>query len=411
MLAMLSAGQKFNEKPQMSRLKKFARPLTVITSFTICLLAAEVALRLFAPVPDPYAEVKYRGGVNQYVKSEFPPHLRLLTTAEEGLPGVQGSSLFTTNNRGFRGDEMVVPKPRDEFRIFMVGGSTTECLYLDDSKAVTRVLQEELVKKAPAGMKVRVYGAGKSGDASDDHVSMVVHRIAHLEPDMIILFSGINDQTRSIYNYDYLHYSQELPVQPAPLLLPLATESQIARRIYYLFRNLPAHVSPSTALPLHSQYKESVRQCQSMPTTERRPRLDPAPYANNLRTIAGAAKTLGIPLIFMTQQTTWGSADDPAVKDWQWLICRRGERYREDFLADGLEVLNNEMRQVAKENSLPLYDLAKTMPKTLEFFYDDVHFNNRGAFTAGAELAALILDGQMLTPGGVSSVGGDRPGR
>jgi lysophospholipase L1-like esterase len=389
---------------------KIARPLTLITSFTICLLAAEVALRLFAPVPDPYAELKYRRAVNQYIKSEFPSHLRLLTTAEEGLPGVQGSNQFTTNNRGFRGDEMTVPKPVDEFRIFMVGGSTTECLYLDDSKAVTRVLQEELGKHAPAGMQVRVYGAGKSGDASDDHISIIAHRIAHLEPDMIILFSGINDLTRSINDYDYLHYPRELPAQKAPLLPALATESQLARRVYYLFSNLPADVFPSTALPLHSQYKESVRQCQSMPATERRPKLDPTPYANNLRTIAGVAKTHGIRLIFMTQQTTWGSTDDPTAKDWQWVICRSGERYREDFMAEGLEVLNNEMRGVAKENSLPLYDLAKTMPKTLEFFYDDVHFNNRGAFVAGTELAALILEGQMLSPRAVRSAAADHLG-
>jgi hypothetical protein len=30
---------------------------------------------------------------------------------------------------------------------------------------------------------VRVYGAGRSGDKSFDHVAMVAHRIAHLEPD------------------------------------------------------------------------------------------------------------------------------------------------------------------------------------------------------------------------------------
>ena len=57
---------------------------------------------------------------------------------------MKGPNVFTTNNMGFRGDELTMPKPANEFRIFMVGGSTTECLYLDDSKALTRVLQNEL---------------------------------------------------------------------------------------------------------------------------------------------------------------------------------------------------------------------------------------------------------------------------
>ena len=124
--------------------------------------------------------------------------MRLVTEPEDGLPGVKGPNVFTTNNMGFRGDELTMPKPANEFRIFMVGGSTTECLYLDDSKAITRVLQNELNQQPLNNLTVKVYNAGKSGDAIDDHCSMIVQRIVQLQHDMIILFAGINDLTRSI---------------------------------------------------------------------------------------------------------------------------------------------------------------------------------------------------------------------
>ena len=64
---------------------------------------------------------------------------------------------------------------------------------------------------------------------------MIVHRIIQLQPDMIILFAGINDLTRSVNNYDYLHYIQTGPLDRFRQLRYLATESQIVRRFYYLF--------------------------------------------------------------------------------------------------------------------------------------------------------------------------------
>jgi len=54
------------------------------------------------------------------------------------------------------------------------------------------------------------------------------------------------------------------------------------------------------------------------------------------------------------------------------------------------------MRQIAIEHAVPLYDLAKLMPKSLEYFYDDVHFNVKGAHTAGTQLAAFILENNLM---------------
>ncbi len=224
-------------------MKRFARTALAIVTSLICLLVLEFALRRIAPLQDPYAAYKApRESINQYIKSEHPKNLHLVTEPENDLPGLRGPNLFTTNNMGFRGDDLVIPKPANEFRIFMVGGSTTECLYIDDSKAITRVLQNEL-NKPTTNLTVKVFGAGKSGDASDDHCSMIVHRIVQLQPDMIIVFAGINDLTRAIVNYDYLHYVKDEPPERLRPLKYLATESQIVRRFYYLFGQMSTPVT------------------------------------------------------------------------------------------------------------------------------------------------------------------------
>jgi len=378
-------------------MKRFVGPAVTILTLIICILIAEFCLEIFAPVPDPYAESRYSQQLNQYIRSEFPPDFYLPTEPEAGLPGVHGPNLFSTNNMGFRGGHLAIPKPKNEFRVFIIGGSTTECLYLDDSEAINSTLQKQLSEHVPDNITIKVYGAGKSGDASDDHVSMLVHRIVHLEPDMVIVFSGVNDLSRSIYNYDYLHYAQERPKSKLPLIKLMATEFQLPRRIYYLQQG----ISPTDRYVLEkitskTQYKEKVRLRESVPVSNERPRVDPDAYAQNLRTIIGVLNAHRVQLVLMTQQTTWNSSVDSEAKNWHWILYRGGVTYREDFMDEALESLNDQMRRLAIENSIPLYDLAKSMPKSLEFFYDDVHFNEHGAYIAGAELATLILKKNLI---------------
>jgi len=57
-----------------------------------------------------------------------------------------------------------------------------------------------------------------------------------------------------------------------------------------------------------------------------------------------------------------------------------------------LELMNDSMRRTADSMDMPLYDLARLMPKSTEFFYDDVHFNTNGARVAGTQIAAVILE-------------------
>ena len=370
-------------------MRKIKNLLITVITFLVCIVLAESFLAFIAPVSDPYEKRKHHV-VNQYIKSEFPLDYEITTEAENGLPGVQGQNTFSTNNMGFRGDNLATQKPFNEFRIYMIGGSTTECFYLDDSQSINTALQNYLQEHVNSDISIKVYNAGISGDASDDHISMLAHRIVHLGPDMIIVFSGINDLTRSIYNYDYLHYVKKS--RKIPIFRFLAAEFQIPRRLYYLMkRRSPTDRDILEQITIKSNYKRKIELRKSVPITNEKPRVDSRHYANNLKSIIGLAKSHGIQLVFMTQQSTWNSAIDPNTSNWHWILHRNGKTYREDFMDEALESLNDVMRQVSLERSFPIYDLAKSLPKSLEFFYDDVHFNVRGASIVGKDLGKYIL--------------------
>lgn len=377
---------------------RFKGLIVTLVTLVLCLLLAEVALRIFAPVRDPYAAYKYiPSSGSLYIRSQFPPDYRLVTQSEPNLPGMEGQKLFTTNNMGFRGDPLIIPKPEDEFRIFMIGGSTTECLYLDDSEAIHSILQRELNKRTENNLSIKVYNAGKSGDASDDHVSMLVHRLVHLEPDMIIVFTGVNDLTRAIYKHDYLHYPSIEDQRKHSLILLGATEFQVFRRIYYLLKRYrPTPRGVIETITQTTNYREKVALRKSVPVSDAQPRTDLKSYEQNLLTIAGVMRAHGIQLVYMTQQTTWNSQSDVRTKDWHWMLYRNGVHYREDIMHQAMESLNDVMREIAREDEIPCYDLARDLPKSLDLFYDDVHFNVRGAETAGVNLADHIFSHQLI---------------
>ena len=175
---------------------------------------------------------------------------------------------------------------------------------------------------------IKVYNAGKSGDASPDHIAMLGHRIVHLEPDMIIVFAGVNDLTRSIYGYDYTHYTKkEFEKFPVPVLRFAATEFQVPRRLHYLLKPLTisdreileeiqAKADSKGKTILVSNIKMKINLLRSKPISDKKPRLDVDSYAKNLTTLAGIAKGQDIQMVLMTQQTTWNSTIDPEARNW-----------------------------------------------------------------------------------------------
>lgn len=379
--------------------RKLAGIATILVTLVVTAVVADVALWVFARLPNPFAELeRLHPQVNQYIRIEYPRDYAAKTIPEEGLPGMtRGPNRFTTNNMGFRGGPLVRPKPTGEFRLFLVGGSTTECFYIDDDKELGAVLQGALNETAPAGTRVAVYNVGLSGAASDDHVAMIDQRLVHLEPDMIVVFSGINDLLRSMHGWDYLHYMPYAPAPRKPWYKRLILMSQIARRLYYFTHNIVMSESErQQQRPLKSDYAAKIGLERTIPPTDSVPRTDVPSYATNLETLVGVSKAQRFRLVFMTQQTTWNSAVDPEAKRWHWLRLCEGVTYREDRMDTALESLNDAMRRVAGEHAVPLYDLARELPKSLEYFYDDCHFNDRGAANTAQALAEFLRESDLV---------------
>jgi len=280
-------------------------------------------------------------------------------------------------------------------------------LYLDDSDAVTTVLQRNLARVATPGRTVKVYNAGKSGDRSDDHISMLVHRLVHLQPDLVIVMLGFNDLRISLAGFDFRHFDPRPAFTTAPAPPPLklrdfvilsATEFQLGRRVFYAVERVRPRsmVEVQQTIALRSSDGAAARRAERAPVSTKPPRGDTAAFRHNVESLVGISHGQGVPIVLVTQGSTWGSPDT-VMRRWHWMLAVGDSAYPEAGMIRGLDELNDITRSVARERAVPLYDLARLIPATSQHYYDDAHFNVAGAKLAGESLAAFI--GGLRLPG------------
>ncbi len=142
----------------------------------VALVLAEIALRLFLPTPTHYMV-------------HTPNTQAVFEHMDEW--GIQGPSLYRINSMGVRGREWSADRS-SEIRVLAVGGSTTECVPIDQSRLWTTLLEEKL-SPAAGGRRVWVGNIGKSGLNSRHHVIQMEHLLPVYDPDIVVMLVGVND--------------------------------------------------------------------------------------------------------------------------------------------------------------------------------------------------------------------------
>jgi lysophospholipase L1-like esterase len=102
------------------------------------------------------------------------------------------------NELGYRGPLPARPKPPDEFRVFVLGGSA---VYGTGPKHLTIPHQLGELARQSGRSQVRVYNWGVVSQASSQELATVALRITRYAPDVVVLYSGGNDVSGA-YTYD-----------------------------------------------------------------------------------------------------------------------------------------------------------------------------------------------------------------
>lgn len=129
-----------------------------------------------------------------------------------------GEGTVRLNTEGFRIDrEIVSPKPEDELRIFVLGGST---VLGGRSPSTTIPGMVETHLQSGGLRRARVYNFGVVSFVSGQELSLLAHRLIDLKPDLVIAYDGGNDlfepwfyDPRPGYPFNYLTEEEAMSAQ------------------------------------------------------------------------------------------------------------------------------------------------------------------------------------------------------
>ncbi len=361
-------------------MKKSIYPLLFIfISLIISLVICEISLRLL-----------YRNNPRYCV---HPPHFHTILKPLAGiLPGVDDDAHFYTNSMGIRGDEF---DDNQQYRILTMGGSTTECFYLDQTEAWPYLLEERLNGLEICNLWIGNIGA--SGKNTRDHIMHMKYLLPQYPKiDAIIVLTGLNDFISRLekgedYDPEYLNKtgSEKDQIMHAFSVYPFKKEKpfykntaiwELLRRAKYRFFRM-RYVQDEAGqwyITERKKRKRALKILNDLPDLT----LALEEYERNINTIIDIARERSIRLIFLTQPCLWKPDATRQEKDLCWLGWKGGKRsvyYSLEVLSKGMERYNDKLVEICKSHGVEYIEMARLLPKDTTVFYDDTHFSENGA--------------------------------
>jgi hypothetical protein len=387
------------------------RPPRISRGLAVALTLIAVALFLggLTLATEAYLESRRFNGY-----SVWPPNMQQSLSPLPGImPGIDGTSRFTTNNRGIRGRNI---SRSDDYRVLTIGGSTTECIFLDDTESWPRVLERELNERIP-GRHVWVGNIGRSGRNTRHHLvqtRVMLEQIPGI--DAIVYLVGVNDLSLRLSqdvrwrlllpgSGRYARVEKEaFMIMPDTLGAPVVALPEIRRRLKVLEARLggkstdvPAALVQDPRGQVYAIWRRNRR--ESPKRKHGAPDLRKAlrEYRHNINKMIDIAGEHGVRVIFATQPSMWKKMM-PAHEDtllWMGGVGRFQEMrgrpfYTPAVLERCMALYNGALVDVCRERTIGYVDLAAVIPRDTTTMYDDCHFNVNGARRVADLLASFM---------------------
>lgn len=323
---------------------------------TVGLLAGELIVREFPRVMGA-----------GFFHSRGPGIRKVFRPDPRWIHGIRGSSLYTTNAQGIRGPEL--PTDEEIERILCIGGSTTECTYLDDSETWPSLLMQ-IVNQSPGGQAVWVGNLGISGYSTIEHLELVQHSPLLDTARLLIFQTGVNDFLKVL--------NGTLEIGPRPLW----------RRSVLVETALAAYRRSVLTRTFHALEDERGASLEARRAARRRSEgSDRLPdltsgareYGQRIASIAAVCRQRQIRCLFLSQPVLWREGLSPAALSSLWLgVNQRGIYLPAEELRRGVDLFNGQLFDRCERLGLQCLSLD-TMSGVEAYFYDDCHFTEAGA--------------------------------
>jgi lysophospholipase L1-like esterase len=352
--------------PSKGWLAQAGKVFLVLIFLAVIGLLAELLSRIVAPAEGTFDRL-YPA---ENARHPFP---YVMFKGKSGALTGYGSERY--NAHGYRGAYPVMPKPPEEFRIIVLGGSAV----WEGDTMLTEYLQQALHQQGQTA--AAVYNCGIVAANSTMQWITVMNEVADLHPDLIIFYDGANDilhplhyDPRPGYPFNFLIYENNpFLMRPFPALLMLAYKSNLFRLAAR--RYLAERISKLTSLRKKHGYLTDAWQ-------ERIARV----YLTNQKKTASFCHSTGIHFLTFFQPSVYSKKILSDTEE-QFVSVRSTEQNHFTRLTDKIR------QHVARDSLMAscFIDLSGAFDHQQQtIFRDDIHMSNEGRRWIASLMATAI---------------------
>ena len=338
-------------------------------------------------------------GIKRSIKlREFNPLYRdVLTPDQEAMRMADGLAqkefVLRVDRQGFIMPSRVHDRP--DLTIAFLGGSTTECTFVDEDNRFPYLVGRLLERQTH--FKVNSYNAGRSGNNTLHCLNILLNKVVNLKPDIVVLMENINDLAILMYEKTYWNTN---PSRSAIIEKPpnFQTVRKDLEQTFHLVRDLTfpnlsrelKKIFPSgpkaTGDEFHAVRGKNITIDQDLLVRE---------FSLNLQTFINICRARGIMPVLMTQPSRLTESPDPLIqRSMDQLEASQGITYA--AFKGAFDRLNQTIRDLGAKNQVLVIDLAKEIPPVKENICDVAHFNDQGSRLVAARITADLAP--VITP-------------
>jgi hypothetical protein len=258
-------------------------------------------------------------------------------------------------------------------RIFCIGGSTTEFKAKDGHGWPKQV--QALLNKRGRNKSIQMHNQGRQWYTSLHSLINYETNLKHESPDVVIVMHAINDL---LHNADFSYFSEKSFRNDYGHFYGPVTYLVQKRGLLDAFLIKIGHLWYHTPRKVIEQYNFSGL----------------VPFQRNLNTIIDLAKMSGTKVVLMTQPNLYKKKMSDSEKAACYMANHEAlgpkQRWSIATAARGMARYNEATRNIALKKGVHLIDLEKKVPKTLDYFSDDVHYTEKTF-----ELIAKVLADEL----------------
>ena len=252
------------------------------------------------------------------------------------------------------------PAGGDTLNIVCLGGSTTE--FTDDQGRGWPIRLEEILNNEKLPKPVRVHNQGRQWYTSLHSLINYETNIRRHKPDMVIIMHTINDV---LHNADFSYFSHQ------PFRNDYGHFYGPVNRI--VFHECLWHFSKEFLGYLWYHHPRIIVDTDTFPGL--------FPFKQNLNLLIEMAQANGSQVILMTQPSLYQPGISTEAKKVLYMLNNEAigpdKKWSYQTACHAMRQYTEMVRNLAEQHQVPCIDLDAVIPKTLDYFYDDVHYQTQ----------------------------------